>query len=122
MKNRAKCKLCNTIITTLNTLDEFSCPCGELTIDCISGEFHAKVKSDIDNLILVDDEGNEIIPKFAHIELEMSVPNSRKEILLTLDAMIASIDSLPPSARQSPITHSDFSAALSLIATLFRAS
>ncbi len=146
---KAKCKLCNNIIEIKNRTDMFSCPCGEITIDYITTQLHASIKTDKTNLLFVDDEGNEILPKecFDKVE-EVFSPitfngpedvawidgrsikeiaeeinmGSRRELLSMLDAMILQIDSLPQPAKYAPVTHSDFSELLTLVAALFRSS
>jgi hypothetical protein len=60
---KAKCKLCNNIIEIKNRVDMFTCPCGEITIDYITTQLHASIKTDKTNLTFVDDDGNEILPK-----------------------------------------------------------
>lgn len=128
MRKRAKCKLCNTVVETKNNFDIWSCPCGEISIDRISGAFHANVKNDIDNLILVDNDGNEIIPKISSA-IEDSEQTTHKidkggleELLYILDKYAENLHNLPPEARQSPITHSDFGALITLLSSIFRAS
>ena len=136
MRNRAKCKLCKSIIESKSTYDCVYCACGEISIDGGLDYRHASVKSDIGNLICLDDEGNEIIPKYSNptsaepvilneIKKWVDVPeeintSSTRELLTMLDAMVHNIESLPPDARQSPVSHSDLAAALSLVAALFR--
>ncbi len=136
---KAKCKLCNNIIEIKNRVDMFSCPCGEITIDYITTQLHACIKTDKTNLMFVDDEGNEIMTKPLETEDvawidgknidELSRPlgedfniGNRRELLSMLDAMILQIDSLPQPAKFAPVTHSDFSELLTLIAALFRSS
>lgn len=141
MRKRAKCKVCNSILE-VTLYDMTFCKCGEVSIDMLSGEFHANVQDDIDNLILIDDEGNEIIPIHSeeiqnfsseHVTLKLeenlvSLPSykewilKRNELIETLDAMAKNIESLPSNARQSPITHSDFGALITLLSSIFRAS
>ena len=124
MKKRAKCKLCLTVVEAKNYIDIWSCSCGEISIDRISGEWHASVIKDINNLILIDDEGNEIIPKIAsNNNYELNVPStySKESLLETLNAMAKNIDSLPQDARLAPITHSDFGALITLLSSIFRA-
>ena len=139
MRNRAKCKLCHSIVECLNDCDLFSCSCGEITVDIIHDAYHASVKTSIANFVCIDDEGNEIIPKRSTLDigkssdpvvlnevenginvLEQANKASTSELMAVLDAMIERIDSLPPHARTAPVTHSDFGALLSLIKEILR--
>lgn len=136
---RALCKLCSTVIECTNSQDFFSCPCGEVTIDQAHGAFHAAIKTSVSNFICIDDEGNEIIPKYGDnfswidgasivdpieqngISGEINI-GSRRELLSIMDAMIINIDRMPQDAKYAPVTHSDFSELLTLIVALFRSS
>ncbi len=140
--HRSKCKLCNSIIEITNQVDIFSCACGEVATDLCFGTFHVHVKSDIDNFTLVDDDGNEIKPKYEKskdfmprvydsygvhtidVSGDIGEPNmgSRRELLSMLDQMIYTYDNMPPGALHSPITHADLSAVLSLLSSIFKAS
>lgn len=144
MKSRAKCKLCNSILESKGIHDVVSCKCGEISIDRDGYSFHVHIKNDKSNLIMIDDEGNEILPKAAdplkaqENDVEYSSPtsqavfegedkrevnmHSKRELLAILDAMAHNIDSLPPSARFTSVTHTDFSSLLTLLSELFRAS
>lgn len=134
---RAKCRLCQTLVEIKNPLDIFTCSCGELQLDAIWGTVHAKVKDDISNLILIDDEGNEVVHKRNGERIESTAkeilkdmiqasegidPYSKREHISLLKQMAQNIDSLPPSARSSPVTHSDLSSLISLLVELFCAS
>lgn len=124
MRKRAKCKVCNSILE-VTLYDMTFCKCGEVSIDMLSGEFHANVQDDINNLILVDDEGNEIIPKIATnslIDSEIPYHNSKQSLIYALEQMSKNIYSLPSEARSSPITHSDFGELITLLSSIFRAS
>ena len=145
MMKRAKCKLCNNIIEIKNRVDMFTCPCGEITIDYITAQLHASIKTDKTNLSFVDDDGNEILPKKEKEDLlneEHIAPStwydvawidgksiseepnlgSRRELLGIIDCMIVHIDRMPQDAKYAPVTHSDFSELLTLIVALFRSS
>ncbi len=133
---KAKCKLCNNIIEIKNRTDMFSCPCGEITIDYITTQLHASIKTDKTNLLFVDDDNNEILNKTLETEdaawidgksiedptSEEINTHSRRELLSMVDALILNIDRMPQEAKYAPVTHSDFSELLTLIASLFRSS
>lgn len=135
MRNRAKCKLCKSIIESKHRHDYVTCSCGEISIDGGNDYLHCHIATDPANLICVDDEGNEIIPKKADAtvlnDIEEALPKeisedvnmgSRRELLSMIDAMIHNIDSMPNQGRFAPVTHSDFAELLSLVAALFRSS
>jgi len=125
MVHRAKCRLCSSIIQSKHMHDLVICSCGEISVDGGFDYFHASVKSDTSNLLIVDDEGNEIIPTRAKEETivesssETTKP-SKNELLDMLDAMRKNIEEMPPAALYSPITHADFCALLILLSELFR--
>jgi hypothetical protein len=127
MPKKAKCKLCNTTIESKGQWDYVSCACGEICIDCHTGEFHAHIKTDPKNLLLLDDEGNEIIPVKADLPSTEEVSQnalakpSKEELLEILDNMRKNIEEMPSNALFSPITHSDFGSLLMLLSALFKA-
>jgi hypothetical protein len=62
MRNRAKCKLCSSIIESMKLDDYVSCKCGAITIN--GGTYAYECRANHwENFIRVDDEGNEIIVK-----------------------------------------------------------
>jgi hypothetical protein len=129
MPKKAKCKLCNTTIESAGRWDFVSCSCGEICVDCNTGEFHVHIKTDPVNLLLLDDEGNEIVPvKSSEPPNEEQIDSSvvhmspkKEELLDMLDAMRKNIEEMPQNALFSPITHSDFGSLLMLLSALFRA-
>ena len=120
MRNRAKCKLCNSIIESFHAGDYVECKCGEIGVQGGQGLYCSS--RNWDNFIRVDDNGNEIIVKVK--DKNEAIPKSkpdRNELLDMLDAMIKDIERLPNHAQTAPITHMDLSAALLLLLELFRA-
>jgi|SRR5579863_2762827 len=131
MRNRAKCKLCESIIESFHQYDYVSCKCGEIAVD--GGNNHLRaVARDYRNFLRVDDEGNEIIVKVVENEAEAakqqdnvkddypSKPN-RQELLDELQLMIKAIENLPTHAMSLPITHYDFCSGLMLLSAILRA-
>ncbi len=130
MRNRAKCKKCGSIIESFHRYDFVSCKCNEISVDGGTDHLRCSAK-DFTNFLRVDDEGNEIIVHFKepemfrdeNIESDANYPKpSSKELIDTLEETIKNIDHLPDSARFAPVTHSDFSSALSLLAAILRSS
>lgn len=130
MRNRAKCKLCLSIVESFHEHDYVGCKCGEIAIDGGDKYLRASAK-DFRNFLRVDDEGNEIIVKVVDDEAKPEKDGSkdanenpgkpsRKELLDELKVMIDNIEKLPSHALALPITHYDFVSALMLLSAIFR--
>jgi len=114
MKNRAKCKLCNSIIESYHPTDYVLCSCGEIAVD--GADALKCFAKDFKNFVRIDDKGDEIIVTVQEsIEVIPNDKPSKKELLIMLDEMITGYERLPSSAMTNPITHYDFCAALMLI-------
>lgn len=124
MRNRAKCKLCGSIIESFHPTDYVSCKCGEISVD--GGESYRCYAKSYDNFLRVDDEGNEIIvtvkPSEDPEEAEKAIKiDSKKELLDMLAELIKSFDRLPAHAMSSSVTQSDLQSVLVLLLAIFRA-
>ena len=130
MKNRAKCKLCQTIIESMHSTDLVLCKCGAISVD--GGDGMRCAANDWNNFLRVDDEGHEIIIKIQNTENEAQSQNKQKlssesvkptkaELIKMLEDMIESIERLPTHAMQSPISHYDLASALLLISEILKA-
>ncbi len=113
MKNRAKCKLCESIIESNHERDYVSCRCGEISVD--GGELMRCAARNFNNFIRVDDEGNEIV-----VQVTDFAKPTYAEMLKMLEEMIQNIERLPNNAMISPVTHYDLASALLLILSIFR--
>lgn len=147
---RAKCKKCNTIIDSKSRHDMVSCACGAISVDGGSDYFKCHFDHP-DNFVCIDDEGNEIIPKYKEVpdptsdEIitqeaqkqwenqqgyephmpplpSLSPKPNKNELLSMLDEMIDRIENLPQEARYAPITHADHASLILIVSALFRAS
>lgn len=126
MRNRAKCKLCNTIIESLHKYDMVNCKCGEIFVD--GGQEHFRCGfGNAENFLRVDDEGNEILitlkdtKEDAKEEIEHNTPKpSLQELLGYLDDMIKSYDNLPTYARIGPVTNYDLLSVLLLLSSILK--
>lgn len=124
MKNRAKCKLCKTIIESFHDLDHVMCKCGEVSVS--GGNAMRCGANDWSNFVRVDDQGNEIVVTIKEMASDvkpLDMPSSKpdkKELLGMLSEMIKNIDNLPQHAATAPITHYDFSSLMILLVALFR--
>ncbi len=124
MKNRAKCKLCQSVIESFHATDYVICKCGEIAID--GGPDNYKVSAtDFSNFLRVDDNDNEIIVKVQEKpedvkQLDIDTKPSREDLLRMLDDMIKNIDDLPPQAKITAINHYDFGSLLSLLSLILK--
>lgn len=129
MRNRAKCKLCKTIIESAWTLDYVTCACGEIAVSGGDQKYEC-FANDLSNIIRVDDMGNEIIPQIVDKELsdiyllmkEKKLPKpTKKDLIHELGLMIKNIENLPDHAKSTSVTHFDLCSALILISLIFEA-
>lgn len=131
MKNRAKCKLCLSIVESYHPTDYVECKCGQIAVD--GGLAMHCYAIDFNNFLRVDEEGNEIIvtvkdqelfdeeKKIFNNDIELSKKHSKAFMLENLDYFINSIERLPSHAMEMPIDHSDLLSVLKLISALFKA-
>jgi len=130
MRNRAKCKKCESILESFHKHDYVTCKCGEISID--GGlEYYKASAIDFNNFLRIDDQGNEIIvslldkePEEPHQQLSKDESNpskpKRADLLKMLDEMIKSYENLPPNAMYSHPTQFDLYSALLLISSLLK--
>ena len=114
MQNKAKCKLCESVIESRFDGDYVSCKCGEISVD--GGDLMRCAARNFSNFIRVDDEGNEIIVSVTDIPKP-----TRGDMIKMLEEMIKSIENLPNHAMVTPVTHYDLASALLLIMSIFKA-
>lgn len=119
MKNRAKCKLCSSIIESFHSTDVVSCKCGEISVD--GGDALYCYANDWKNFLRVDDNGNEIIVKVSETEdtLDPNYKMTKKEMIEMLSLMATNIQKLPQNAMDLPITHYDFASLIILLSAIF---
>ncbi len=123
MRNRAKCKLCESIIESLHATDYAYCRCKAIAV--FEGDAMRCSASNWDNFLRVDDDGNEIVVKVKEKEdvnpLYIETKPTKKELLDMLDEMIKSYDNLPGNAMLTPVTHYDLASSLLLLSSILRA-
>ena len=121
MKNRAKCKKCQSTIESYHDFDYVSCQCGEISVS--GGAKMECAAMDWVNFIRVDDMGNEVIPKIQDKDdvkpLYIEKP-TKSDLIKMLDEMIESIERLPTNAMTAPRSNYDHCAALILIASILK--
>lgn len=140
MRNRAKCKLCHSIIESYHPEDYVTCRCEEIAVD--GGLAMRCFARTWDNFLRIDDEGNEIVVKIeesskydiADMEpypfntprkcdvkpLYMTEKPTRDSLLKELDTMIENIDKLPQHAKSGPVNHYDLGSSLILLSEILR--
>ena len=126
MRNRAKCKLCSSIIESKDRHDHVSCECGEIAVDGGSDYFRCGARS-FDNFIRIDDQGNEVKVKIVESdndseELKEKKPPTKEELLQEIEGMISSIERLPQNAMVTSVTQYDLLSLLYVISSLFKVS
>ncbi len=132
MKNRAKCKSCETIIESFHENDFVTCKCGDISIDGGQSHFKCAYKN-AENFLRVDDEGNVIVPTFKEKEKEKSLEeidelskpmggkeDKRKVMIEAIEHMLKAVDNLPASALLTPVTQYDYASILLLLSSMLK--
>lgn len=114
MRNRAKCKLCNSIIESFHSYDFVQCTCGEIFVD--AGDGLRCGAKDWVNFLRVDDEGKET-PITVKEGKDTTVVETTDKIdpLEALRQMVAIYGELPKEAQHHPVTNSDMHSILILL-------
>lgn len=129
MRNRAKCKLCSTIIESFHRYDYISCDCGEISIEGGADKFITGAK-DYANFLRIDDLDRESPVKVqesndgqknALPEKDVESKPSRKELIEMLVGMAKEIERLPDRAMQQPINQYEYYSLLTLLSAIFKA-
>jgi hypothetical protein len=107
MKNRAKCNLCNDILTPMDN-HIIKCKCGEICLDGINKIILCNTSDD--NYSELNDEVIE----------NMQTKPTRKEMIDILGEMAKNIESLPEAALSNPITHYDHLSLILLLSEILR--
>lgn len=127
MRNRAKCKLCKSIIESFTLYDYVMCKCGEIAISGGTQEANCSAKN-WNNFLRIDDLNNEVIPKI----IDPNMPSdttlaedisqtklTKKDMLKMLEEMINGYERLPQQALNGPVSNLDMISALMLIKSIF---
>lgn len=127
MRNKAKCKLCEGIIESYHSEDYVSCKCDQISVSGGSAMYCAA--KDFKNFVRVDVDGTEIMPTILETDSsesqdkeQTSTPISKQQKLDMLQALIESIEKLPPHALYAPVTHHDLLTSLTLVSSILRDS
>jgi len=125
MKNRAKCKLCGSIIESFHEHDYITCKCSEISIWGGLNAYYTSA-NDYSNFLRVDDEGNEIVVSVKEKEtsnvkpLYIETKPTRADLIKMLEEMAKNIENLPPSSMSSPLTNYDLGSLISLLTMIFK--
>lgn len=122
MKNRAKCKKCNSIIESFHSEDYVTCKCTHIAV--FGGDSLRCSAVDWSNFARVDDEGNEIIPTIK--DTKEAVDNnvaektlSKQELIDALKMQYEYIDNAPVNLQYATVNNADLSAVLKVLVGIF---
>ncbi len=110
MKNRAKCRLCLSVVESFFEGDVCTCKCGEITV--YDGSAMRVEFRNVENFLRIDDLGNEIIIKYKDKEEPKGNEPQEKqpfkepttgELIAELDRLIESYEKLPEHAKLAPV-------------------
>jgi len=125
MKNRAKCKICQSVIESFHINDYVECSCGEIAISGGADAYQVSYRN-LDNFMRIDDEGNEIIVKEGDESkedvkpLDNEIKPSRNDLIKMLDEMANNIESLPSHAKFQSVNQYDLQALISLLSLILK--
>lgn len=127
MRNRAKCKLCGSLIESFHSEDVVYCKCEEICV--FGGDAMRCSAADFANFLRVDDEGREIAvcyqekqaQKDAHdTPKEPFKPITREDLVDMLDKRIETDDKLPEHVKFSPALNADMIYYMMLISHILK--
>jgi len=113
VRNRAKCRKCNSIIESFTVSDYVPCECGEIAIDGGSFKFLLYAKN-WENFIRISDNDEEIEIKVSEIEHK----DDEGDRVRHLKFLIEKYELLPTQALQAPATNYDVLSILKLVDSL----
>ena len=123
MRNRAKCKLCGSVIESFTIEDYVMCACEEIAISggLVNLQCFAK---DFKNFMRIDDNGNEILVSVKEKEdvkpLDIGSKPTKEELLKMLEELIKSYEKLPQKAMMTPVLHADVVSLMILLLEIMR--
>lgn len=124
MRNRAKCRICKSIIESFHQSDVVECNCGEISIWGGNYELGCGAKN-FDNFYRIDDLDNEILVKVVGRQNQQPSADSasvidRDEKIKMLEMMIKNIENLPTQAMSQPISHYDHLSFMLLVYSILK--
>jgi hypothetical protein len=128
VRNRAKCKLCNSELESFAKEDYIECKCGEIAI--VGGmDYLGTFARNYTNFLRIDEKNREIGVKYEEkqdkqdgaIDKEEQLHKPTKNELITmLDEMIKAYENLPKHAMLAPVSHADQLSLLMVVSSLFK--
>ena len=125
MKNKAKCKLCKSVIESFFADDYIECKCGEIALH---GGMAMKCSAKSwDNFIRVQEDGKEVPIKVKNSDKPEIYPEenlnkpTKNELLTHLRILAENIEQLPQNVMTLPVTHYDFLSLILVLEAIFRA-
>ena len=127
--NRAKCKLCNSVIESFHQADYVTCKCGEYAVLNGAGLDCESKSGDWSNFVRVDDLGNEITVK--HIQKSQSKEDDQsvdeanhnlsvKEAISALDEIIKTYNNFPSHEKTSYVLQYELVSFMEIVSGLFK--
>jgi hypothetical protein len=127
MRNRAKCKLCSSILESFHATDLVVCKCGEISISGGNVNLECSAKN-WENFLRIDENDHEIVVKVVDKDQKVTPPQqesgpiTREDCIEMLEAMLKNIHNLPPHGLASPISHFDLYSYLTVVLAIFKRS
>lgn len=120
MRNRAKCKKCESVVESFHPTDYVTCKCGEISVQGAK-----RMAGDWESYIALHDDDSEhpvkVYDKKEDVMTQEPLPAlTRDDLIVMLDDMSKVIEGLPEYAMMSPITHYDYGALITLLVTILR--
>lgn len=120
MRNRAKCKLCKSVIESYVTNDFVSCQCGEISISGGNSDNFLCEAKNWGNFLRIDDEDNEIVVKVMDKVQEEEGSISVDDLIKELDLVISYQENLPKEVMSSYVNYYDFYSSMILIQNILK--
>ena len=123
MKNRAKCKLCSSIIESHFTGDVVTCKCGEITV--YDGAAMRCEFNNVGNFLRVDDIGNEIVVRYKEKDAEGNGNEERQKPIenTSKGELINNLEEFAKAVKDMPmhyVTSSDLADCILAVANILK--
>lgn len=125
MRNRAKCKVCETIIESTGERDLSTCKCGEISIVGKNPEEGRYRAYNWENFIFLDDENHEIVAKVSdEITIDkkdiISHKPTKEEIIEELSTLVNQLIELPTNQLYMPVNSYDMYRFMALVVAILK--
>lgn len=127
MRNRAKCKKCNSVIESFHRYDYISCSCGEIAIEGGAALFRTYAH-DFANFLRVDDDGKEVSVSFQNNNPKNDQDKSqdkpkkatKQDLIEEFHRLVENLENLPEQALTLPVSHYDLYSFMLLVSSILR--